>query len=183
MQVVQTATSVACGTPHRSASVATARSPGARHAFGVTLLSNAAGGANTHSRSSWSEAVPVMARMHAAVLAAAALLLLSLTPGAASGARSLTGTGPSYWADAARFPQHYPAAAAAAEGFVVSPMGGATFCNARLVKPGGGGGVMAAVVSIPRRPCGPLLAARCTTLQCVRTASGSKISAWHNCNF
>lgn len=70
-------------------------------------------------------------RMHlAAVLAA--LLLAPMV----SAARVLTGTGPAYWQEPARYPMHYPAAQAAVEGFVFNPMGGPSYCNARLVKPG-----------------------------------------------
>jgi hypothetical protein len=49
--------------------------------------------------------------------------------------RALRGAGPAYWEEPARAPMHYPAAAAAVEGFVVNPMGGPSFCNVRLVKP------------------------------------------------
>jgi hypothetical protein len=51
-------------------------------------------------------------------------------------ARFLHGAGPAYWEEPAMAPMHYPAAAAAVEGFVVNPMGGPSFCNAQLVKPG-----------------------------------------------
>lgn len=50
--------------------------------------------------------------------------------------RQLAGSGPAYWQEPARYPMHYPAAAAAVEGFVVNPMGGPSYCNVRLVKPG-----------------------------------------------
>lgn len=51
-------------------------------------------------------------------------------------ARVLTGTGPAYWQQPASNPLHYPAAQASVEGFVFNPMGGPSYCNARLVKPG-----------------------------------------------
>lgn len=69
-------------------------------------------------------------RMYLATVLAA-LLLAPL-----ASARFLTGTGPAYWQEPARYPMHYPAAQAAVEGFVFNPMGGPSYCNARLVKPG-----------------------------------------------
>lgn len=74
-----------------------------------------------------------MRRMPPVAVLAAALLLLAPSLVAS---RHLRGAGPAYWQQPARFPMHYPAAAAAVEGYVVNPMGGASYCNARLVKPG-----------------------------------------------
>jgi hypothetical protein len=71
----------------------------------------------------------MMRMYHAAVLAA-----ILLAP--AVSARFLTGAGPAYWSEPARYPMHYPAAQAAVEGFVANPMGGHSYCNARLVQPG-----------------------------------------------
>lgn len=66
--------------------------------------------------------------------AAVFVALLAAAPSLASA--KLQGVGPAYWQEPARYPMHYPAGAAAVEGFVVNPMGGQSYCNGRLVKPG-----------------------------------------------
>lgn len=70
-------------------------------------------------------------RTSAAVIVLAALL--AAAPSLASAKQQ--GAGPAYWEEPARYPMHYPAGAAAVEGFVVNPMGGQSYCNGRLVKP------------------------------------------------
>jgi hypothetical protein len=80
-------------------------------------------------------AQPAKMRISAAVIVLAALL--AAAPSLASAKQQ--GAGPAYWEEPARYPMHYPAGAAAVEGFVVNPMGGQSYCNGRLVKPGGGG--------------------------------------------
>lgn len=100
--------------------------------------------------SQWSPNITMMCRERRSSTPAAQLMLWALVVCAAAswvapvsaaaapagGLRRLAGSGPAYWQEAARYPLHYPAAQAAAEGFVVSPMGQQpAFCNARLVKP------------------------------------------------
>lgn len=82
------------------------------------------------ARTDTTSAQPAKMRMSTAAVFVALLAAPSLA------SAKLQGVGPAYWQEPARYPMHYPAGAAAVEGFVVNPMGGQSYCNGRLVKPG-----------------------------------------------